>query len=487
MTDIATKPGADDAQPRAVDASPATTPSDADTTVYEWAPAEPAPKKPRTVLWLSLAGGVLIAGAAAASLLLIAPGTTIGGVPVGFMTQGAAAEAVEKHAAEATLVLSGDAGGGTVTGADLGASVDATAVAAAAFASAPLWNITQWNGEPVDVTVTIDPEATASALHAAAPDIYVTPTDATLAFDAESASYVTAPAVDGAGIDPAVVLAALQGAVASGETSVDVPITAVPVAPLTSTESVEATAETLNGMLSRVGFYIGDDRAVPIKRSTAASWLTVTPAGDGTFDITADTAAIQAVVDGLPKKVNREAVNAEVITNSDGGVIRTITEGVTGQQLGDTGNVADEFAAQLASGDAVYELPVKTSEFKTSATERRIEVDLSEQRTYLFENGNVVKSYAMSSGLPDTPTATGYFTIFAHVPMQDMGCYEGAPYCTEDVKWVTWFNGDQGFHGTYWHNNFGRQMSHGCVNLPDDVAKYVYDWAPDGTEVHVYA
>ncbi len=42
-----------------------------------------------------------------------------------------------------------------------------------------------------------------------------------------------------------------------------------------------------------------------------------------------------------------------------------------------------------------------------------------------------------------------------------------------------YFNGDEALHGAYWHNNFGNRMSHGCVNMPIDVAEFVYDWAPD--------
>jgi hypothetical protein len=38
-------------------------------------------------------------------------------------------------------------------------------------------------------------------------------------------------------------------------------------------------------------------------------------------------------------------------------------------------------------------------------------------------------------------------------------------------------------HGTYWHNNFGTPMSHGCVNLPMDVAEWMYTWAPLGMAV----
>ena len=81
--------------------------------------------------------------------------------------------------------------------------------------------------------------------------------------------------------------------------------------------------------------------------------------------------------------------------------------------------------------------------------------------------------------------------MFAHVSMQDMGLACADPtrtdsYCTEDVPWVTYFAPDIAFHGAYWHNNFGNRMSHGCVNMPVNVAKFVYDWAPTGSEVWVH-
>ena len=31
-------------------------------------------------------------------------------------------------------------------------------------------------------------------------------------------------------------------------------------------------------------------------------------------------------------------------------------------------------------------------------------------------------------------------------------------------------------HGTYWHNDFGVVRSHGCVNVPIPVAKFIYRW-----------
>jgi lipoprotein-anchoring transpeptidase ErfK/SrfK len=43
-----------------------------------------------------------------------------------------------------------------------------------------------------------------------------------------------------------------------------------------------------------------------------------------------------------------------------------------------------------------------------------------------------------------------------------------------------------GLHGTYWHNNFGTPMSHGCVNLSIPDAEWLYYWAPLGTSVKVH-
>ena len=46
-----------------------------------------------------------------------------------------------------------------------------------------------------------------------------------------------------------------------------------------------------------------------------------------------------------------------------------------------------------------------------------------------------------------------------------------------------YFYGGYGLHGTYWHNNFGTPMSHGCVNLSQGDAAWLYNWAPVGTKV----
>jgi lipoprotein-anchoring transpeptidase ErfK/SrfK len=115
--------------------------------------------------------------------------------------------------------------------------------------------------------------------------------------------------------------------------------------------------------------------------------------------------------------------------------------------------------------------------------EHWIDVNLSEQRVYVYEGDVLVNSFLASTGLPDTPTVTGQYKIYVKVRIQDMS---GPGYYLRDVPWVMYFYESYGFHGTYWHNNFGRPMSRGCVNLTIEDAAWLYSWASIGTVVNVH-
>ncbi len=98
-------------------------------------------------------------------------------------------------------------------------------------------------------------------------------------------------------------------------------------------------------------------------------------------------------------------------------------------------------------------------------------------------------SSLVSTGKPGFDTPTGLFSISKKVPIQDMeGLIGGEYYNVKDVPDVMYFTGrGQTIHGAYWHDNFGAVMSHGCVNLPTDIAAFLYDWTPMGTSVLIVA
>lgn len=113
-----------------------------------------------------------------------------------------------------------------------------------------------------------------------------------------------------------------------------------------------------------------------------------------------------------------------------------------------------------------------------SGEEHWIRVDLSEQTLVAYEGTKPVRAFIISSGLPGTPTVTGKFRIRTKVRSQTMAGGSGALYYyLPNVQWVQYFYEDYGFHGTYWRNDFGRPHSHGCINMTNADAKWLFDWA----------
>ncbi len=135
-----------------------------------------------------------------------------------------------------------------------------------------------------------------------------------------------------------------------------------------------------------------------------------------------------------------------------------------------------------ASG--IYEPSAAEAPPAPTANGRSILVSISHQRIYAYENGNLVHSQLVSTGLPQTPTVLGDYAIYVKYVATDM---RGPDYFLPDVPYTMYFYQDYGIHGTYWHNNFGRPMSHGCVNLPTDQAQWFFDFASVGTPVRVIA
>ncbi|WP_052226281.1 L,D-transpeptidase family protein [Microbacterium mangrovi] len=463
-----------------------TTPLGGDVT-YAWAPATPPKRKRHLGWWIGTPVAVLLVAAITSSLVLIAPGTAVAGVPVGGMTAGAAAQAIQQKLSQTTIEVAGPNGNVSLTGADLGATVDAETLAKSAYDAHPMWKVGSWFAEVKDATVTLNPATAEAALHKVAPSLFADPRNATVAYNADAAKYVVTPAVAGKGVELASVAAALKQSFVTGKTASPVAITGVTVPAATSTATAKQVAVKLNAVLDMGGFYVGSERVVPVSPATMASWLTITTDVDGKISVSADAAKIQKAVP-TAAQIDQTVRNGSAIADSEGSILRVETPTQDGRTLGDTSKVAEQFAAQLEKGDGAYKLPVTVVPGKTTKIVRQLEVNLTEQRVYLKQDGKVVDSWLVSSGHDITPTFTGHYRVYVHLPVQTMRGLnvDGTKYTTPDVPWIMYFNGGEGFHGVYWHNNWGHKMSHGCVGMPISRAKQLYDWSPDNIEVWVH-
>ncbi len=114
-----------------------------------------------------------------------------------------------------------------------------------------------------------------------------------------------------------------------------------------------------------------------------------------------------------------------------------------------------------------------------SQSEKWIEVDLSEQKLTAWDGANKFLETLVSTG-KFGKTPTGEFNIwskFKYTKMSGGSKELRTYYYLPNVPYTMYFYKGFGLHGTYWHNNFGQTMSHGCVNLPTLMAEKIYYWS----------
>jgi L,D-transpeptidase catalytic domain len=112
--------------------------------------------------------------------------------------------------------------------------------------------------------------------------------------------------------------------------------------------------------------------------------------------------------------------------------------------------------------------------------ERWIDVDLDAQILVAFEGDVAVYATMVSSGGKETPTETGVYRMWLKESEADMKGLNGEdPYSVATVPWTQFFSPEKGLalHTAYWHDGFGHQRSHGCVNLAPRDARWLYYWS----------
>lgn len=130
----------------------------------------------------------------------------------------------------------------------------------------------------------------------------------------------------------------------------------------------------------------------------------------------------------------------------------------------------------------VVTTPTKLPPSGRTDLDKYVEVVLSEQRLYAYEDGYLANTFLVSTGLSRTPTPPGdYYVIrkiYSHL-------YAGPDFYLPNTLYNMEFRRGYYLHGAYWHNNFGHPMSHGCVNISYTNAAWLYDWTYVGTKVFI--
>jgi len=177
---------------------------------------------------------------------------------------------------------------------------------------------------------------------------------------------------------------------------------------------------------------------------------------------------------------------------------------VTGIQKGPDGALWYQLTDELLNINyyvlASHMRPVLDSEFDPISADiplgkKRVEVSIAEQRLWAYEANELVMDTKVSTGIPGLPSTNGIptasprgiFNIISKMPVRHMGngrlTSDIFAYELPGVPWVSYFH-ETGvaFHGTYWHDNYGNEMSHGCVNMVPAEAKWLFRWLTPANE-----
>lgn len=157
-------------------------------------------------------------------------------------------------------------------------------------------------------------------------------------------------------------------------------------------------------------------------------------------------------------------------------------------QLSETAGVFHGKTVIIPAQEALSYVKPSKNILGESTGVKKITVDLSTQHLYAYEGDQVVMDFPVSTGKWGR-TPTGNFNIWVKLRYTKMEGGSGSDYYyLPNVPYVMFFSGENasrgagyGIHGTYWHNNFGHPMSHGCINMKIEDAGKIFAWADPPT------
>lgn len=230
-------------------------------------------------------------------------------------------------------------------------------------------------------------------------------------------------------------------------------------------------------------------KSEPLTDDVLASWMTETD----NHQLRLDTDQVHAYVEQLAARYDNLGQPLNFTTT--GGELRTFTNQDMGWQM-DVEKTYSLLSEAIQSPDAELPLePVWTHEGFSFDEENEIgdsyvEVDMTSQKAWLYKDGRQLLETDVVTGTkgnPDRETPEGFYAIYY---MQSPAILRGADYTSPVDYWMAYY-GNYGLHDAQWRHVFGGDIytydgSHGCVNLPTEAAKLIYETVGYGFPVVTY-
>ncbi len=457
------------------------------------------------IAWLGASCAVLFAAAFFQARIL--PGIHIGVIGIGGLTRQEAIDRVTNAFSEPRVTLAVADRTWRISANDLGADCDVASAVDAAFAVGRRSGLTDtvyrtFARSRTPVTCTWSEAILDERLGDIASRVGTSPQNATLAY--QSGTFVVVPDRDGTVFDTQL----FRDRVAVGISAVR-PMTVhlastVGKADVT-VDDLQGPKQVAEGMLARELTLVARGAQFRVQRDQLANWIivqalsksdsktlaSIAPVVKGPkVTVGFDEAAMRTYLESLAAQVDTGPESQETLVSLN--KVEVVKNGIPGNRLA-VNEALSRLMQEVKGGTTdVFDLPMIEVPFPILyvdappapvATGKVIGVDLTKQMQYDYENGTLVYSTKISSGLNNS-TPIGTFRVYGKTQKQKMS---GAGYYVPNVPWILWFKGDYSLHGVYWHNDFGiRPRSHGCVGEPLAEAEWIFNWAEVGIPVVIY-
>jgi lipoprotein-anchoring transpeptidase ErfK/SrfK len=326
-------------------------------------------------------------------------------------------------------------------------------------------------------------------------------------YDTVTKSFLTTPGKSGETVDADTVGKAVTASLTTA-TSADSPVkidtTLTEEKPAVSDEAASTAAKEANRRLLHT-FTVtnGSQKTFTIPATKVAEWTKASAnTDDGTIDLSYDTDAIKSYLEEtLPDALAQKKIDQENLVTPAGRQLMVKKAGADGIEVKDVSTAVTQVSDALsASKDVTAKVTTTVTKHTTKNVEvphdydkangsKWIRVNLSTQTVTAYKGTTVVKSFPVATGQYTSDggklTDSGTFYVYLKYNTQTM---RGADYVTPNVRWISYFNGGEGFHSAPWNPTniaIGRASSHGCINMNPSAAKWIYDWAVVGTKVQV--
>lgn len=478
-----------------------------------------SPKRRQFIKWGGIGFAVLllvICGSATAYSLSFSdkalPGVTLGEQSLSGKTRAEVTEIIEDSFSSAQVTFTVNDQDYSASLEELGVSVDVEETVERVFSYNDSFFhrlVGLFRGHQKQAVYELDQEILIQVVEEISADQGMDATDASVQVNTEGTAFEAVAAVDGQGLNSGEAVE-LVSAAATSLSSQSAQISVVEVTHLVTTADAQSVADQANQLIDAEVSIIGYDESVTAEPSDKVAWIRIDHNDDGTLAAPmVDQEAITEWVQQAADATDVEAVNGIQNVSAAGEVLATPQEGSTGYTANNVQEIVQAVVSALENsqdyaGEFSYDEvePTYTQrqvddgaenlEYAAAPGEKWIDINLTDLTVTAYEGASVVYGpVSVVGGAEGTETVTGQYAIYLKYEVQTMRGtnLDGSTYVSEDVPWVSYFYLGYALHGATsrsvfgWEGYYSEGGSHGCVNMPVDAAKWIYDWGEIGTIV----